>query len=128
MPIFPACLGSDVRKALLANENAGWPLHCFTCPICVQDSAVKKDLNTLQVASASSLMAGALQAALIQTLIRKNLISGQEGREIYEQALLLLETSQTKSSSQDVFEAAREMIEAHLRGHGARRPTGGRSH
>ena len=51
---------------------------------------MKKDLNALQVVSASSLMAGALQAALIQTLIRKNLISARQGREIYEQALLLL--------------------------------------
>ena len=72
-------------------------------------------------------MAGALQAALIQTLIRKNIISNQEGREIYEQALLLLETSQTASSSQAVFEAAREMIEPHLQSHKARRPTKGRS-
>src|SRR5215471_16265218 len=70
----------------------------------MQDGAVKKDLNALQVVSASSLMAGALQAALIQTLIRKNIISDQEGHEIYEQALLLLETSQTNSSSQAVFE------------------------
>lgn len=76
---------------------------------------MKKHLSALEVVSASSLMAGA-QTALIQTLIRKNLISAQEGREIYEQALLLLETSQTISSSQAVFEAAREMIEPHLHG------------
>ena len=94
----------------------------------MQDGAVKKDLNALQVVSASSLMAGALQAALIQTLIRKNIISDQEGHEIYEQALLLLETSQANSSSQAVFEAARKMIEPHLESHKARRPTRGRSH
>ena len=88
---------------------------------------MKKHLSALEVVSASSLMEGALQTALIQTLIRKNIISDQEGREIYEQALLLLETSQTKSSSQDVFEAAREMLEPHLHGLQAPRPTRGRS-
>ena len=82
---------------------------------------MKKDLNALQVVSASSLMAGALQAALIQTLIRKNIISNQEGREIYEQALLLLESFQTTPSSQAVFEADREMIEPHLE---SQRPEG----
>lgn len=76
-----------------------------------------KDLNPLQLATASSLMAGALQAALIQILLRKKMITDEEGHEIYEQALLMLETSQTVSSSQEVFEAAREMIEQHLRRH-----------
>jgi hypothetical protein len=37
----------------------------------------------------------------------------EEGHEIYEQALLMLETNQTRSSV--VFEAARELIEQHLR-------------
>lgn len=76
-----------------------------------------KDLNPLQAATASSLMAGALQAALIQILLRKKMITDEEGREIYEQALLMLETSQAVSSSQEVFEAARELIEQHLRRH-----------
>lgn len=76
-----------------------------------------KNLNPLQLATASSLMAGALQAALIQILLRKKMITPEEGHEIYEQALLMLETSQTVSSSQEVFEAAREMIEQHLRRH-----------
>ena len=72
-------------------------------------------LTAHQVVTASSLMAGALQAAMIQAMIRKNLITDEEGHEIYEQALLMLETSQAVSSSSDVFEAAREMIEQHLR-------------
>jgi hypothetical protein len=75
-----------------------------------------KDLSALELATASSLMAGALQAALIQSMIRKNIITEEEGHEIYEQALLMLETNQTVSSSPDVFEAARELIEQHLRG------------
>jgi hypothetical protein len=74
-----------------------------------------KDLTAHQLVIASSLMAGALQAALIQSLIRKNLITDQEGREIYEQALLMLETSQAECSSPDVFEAARDLIERHFK-------------
>jgi len=74
-----------------------------------------KNLSGLELAIASSLMAGALQAALIQSMIRKNIITDQEGHEIYEQALLMLETSQAVCSSPKVFEAARELIEQHLR-------------
>jgi hypothetical protein len=76
-----------------------------------------KKLNPFQVVTASSLTAGAMLTALIQTLIRKEIISDEEGHEIYEQALLMLETSQAQFSSPDVFEAAREMIEQHLRRH-----------
>ena len=74
-----------------------------------------KLLTSHEAVIASSLMAGALQAATIQTMIRKNIISDQEGHEIYEQALLMLETSQAACSSRDVFEAARELIEQRLR-------------
>ena len=52
-----------------------------------------KNLSGLELAIASSLMAGALQAALIQCMIRKNIITDQEGHEIYEQALLMFEIS-----------------------------------
>ena len=75
-----------------------------------------KNLTAHQVVIASSLMAGALQAATIQSMVRKGIITDEEGHEIYEHALLMLETSQAVSSSPDVFEAARELIEQHLRG------------
>lgn len=74
-----------------------------------------KELSALELAIASSLMAGAMQAAIIQSLVRNHLITGEEGHEIYEQALLMLETKQTVTGSSDVFEAARELIEQHLR-------------
>ena len=76
---------------------------------------MKNKVDSLQLAIASSLMTNALQASIIQALIRKGLISHPEGREIYEQALLMLETSQTKSEAQDVFETARGLMEPHLR-------------
>jgi hypothetical protein len=60
-------------------------------------------------------MAGAMQAAIIQSMVRNHLITGEEGHEIYEQALLMLEAKQTVTGSPDVFEAARELIEQHLR-------------
>ena len=74
-----------------------------------------KELSALELAIASSLMAGAMQAAMIQSMIRNHLITDEERHEIYEQALLMLETNQTRTSSPEVFEAARELIEQHLR-------------
>jgi hypothetical protein len=74
-----------------------------------------KELSSLDLAIASSLMAGAMQAAMIQSMVRNKLITDAEGHEIYEQALLMLETKQTVTSSPVVFEAARELIEQHLR-------------
>ena len=74
-----------------------------------------KELSALELAIASSLMAGAMQAAIIQSMVRNHILTDEEGHEIYEQALLMLETKQTVAGSSDVFEAARELIEQHLR-------------
>ena len=61
-------------------------------------------------------MWSAMVSALIQRLIHKGIITSAEGREIYEDALLMLEHSQTRhTDSQEIFAAAREMIEQHLR-------------
>lgn len=70
----------------------------------------------ISAVAASSLVNGAVQAALVSMLIRKGVFTTEEGREIYEQALLMLEASQGAApASQDVFDAARELIEQHLR-------------
>jgi hypothetical protein len=74
-----------------------------------------KELSALELAIASSLMTGAMQAAIIQSLVRNHLITDDEGHEIYEQALLMLEAKQAATGSSDVFEAARELIEQQLR-------------
>ena len=42
-----------------------------------------KKLSDLQMATASSLMAGAMQAAVIQTLIRNHVLTDEEGHEIW---------------------------------------------
>jgi protein-L-isoaspartate O-methyltransferase len=74
------------------------------------------DLELETAIAASGLVTGAVQSALVSALIRKNVISVEEGREIYEQALLLLESAQVNApSSAGAFDAAREIIEQHLR-------------
>ena len=75
---------------------------------------MRDETNPVQLAIASSLMTNALQVSILQAMIRKGLLSHQEGLEVYEQALLMLETSQSASASQDVFKAARTMLEKHL--------------
>lgn len=66
--------------------------------------------------AASNLVASAVQAALMASLVRKGVLTTSEVTEVYEQALLLLEAQQGAApTSQDVFDAARELIEQHLR-------------
>ena len=65
---------------------------------------------------ANGLATAAILAALVQRLIEQRVISAQDGREIYEQALLMLEGAQGASSASfDAFVVARELIEQHLR-------------
>jgi hypothetical protein len=119
----PACFTvwhKTVPGKLIAwNNSSGPPFLPFGKLFGFRGLSMKdlKDLSPLHAATASSLMAGALQAALIQSLLRKQIITDEEGREIYEQALLMLETTQARASTQEVFEAARELIEQHLRRH-----------
>ena len=75
------------------SEQISVLVTAFYVVYCVQ-GRLMKNLTAHQVITASSLIAGALQAALIQSMIRKNIITDEEGHEIYEQALLMLETSQ----------------------------------
>lgn len=66
--------------------------------------------------AASDLSSAAIIAALVGMLRTKGVLSREEVREVYEQALLLLESHQADAPAmQDVFEAAREIIEEHLR-------------
>jgi hypothetical protein len=75
-----------------------------------------EEFEMLDAVAASALSTGALLAALVSGLIRKGVLATDEGREIYEQALLMLEAQQADAPhSQAVFEAARELIEQHLR-------------
>ncbi len=66
--------------------------------------------------ASSDLSSAAILASLIGMLGAKGLLSDQEVREVYEQALFLLETHQGEDREvQPIYEAAREIIEEQLR-------------
>ena len=73
-------------------------------------------MDKVDYLAASGLVSSATLAALVSMLRRKHLISAQEEREIYEHALLLLETQQGHAPEMaGVYAAAREVIEEQLR-------------
>lgn len=65
-------------------------------------------------AGAVALSTSSITAALVFRLRRLGILDEQAEREIYEHALLMLEESQGDDDS-GVFDAARELIEVHLR-------------
>lgn len=66
--------------------------------------------------AASDLSSASILASLIGMLGAKGVLSDEEVREVYEQALYLLEAHQgDEPETQPIFEAAREIIEAQLR-------------
>lgn len=70
----------------------------------------------LDAVAASHLAGSAIQASFIALLNRKGLLTNAETVEIFERALLMIEQQQGASPhSQDIFSAARELIEQHLR-------------
>jgi hypothetical protein len=74
------------------------------------------DLDPLESVAASELVSASLLAALIPALVNRGILSPQDANEIYENALLMIEMQQGADPAvQRVYEAARELIEAHLR-------------
>jgi hypothetical protein len=74
------------------------------------------DLDPLESIAASGLVSASLIAALIPALVDTGVLSPRGAREIYENALLMIETQQSDDpSSKRIYEAARELIESHLR-------------
>lgn len=65
-------------------------------------------------AGAVALSTSAITAALVAHLRQLGVIDEQGEREVYEHALLMLEENQDDDDS-GVFDAARELIESHLR-------------
>ena len=76
-----------------------------------------KEFDKLDAVAASGLVTAALISALVSGLVRNGALTTAERREIYEHALLMLEAQQAEvvPHSLAVFEAARELIEQHLR-------------
>lgn len=70
----------------------------------------------IKAIAASDLVSASVLASLVGMLSAKGILSDEEVREVYEQALYLLETQQGEdSAAADIYEAAREIIEAQLR-------------
>ncbi len=66
--------------------------------------------------AASEMVSAATLAALVKMLALKGLLSLRDAREVYEDALHMLEEQQGEDSGMDrIYEAAREAIEAQLR-------------
>ncbi|WP_416193387.1 hypothetical protein [Nitrobacter sp. TKz-YC01] len=74
------------------------------------------NLDPLEAIAASELASASLFASLVPALIDSGALSSLGAREIYENALLMLETRQgSEPGMQRVYEAARGIIEARLR-------------
>lgn len=72
--------------------------------------------SRLDAVATSDLVSASVLAALVGMLGAKGILSEGEVREVYEQALYLLETHQgDEEQTQPIYEAAREIIEARLR-------------
>lgn len=66
--------------------------------------------------AASDLVSASVLASLLEMLGARGILSDAEVREVYEQALYLLEQQQgSDTAAADIYQAAREIIEAQLR-------------
>lgn len=75
-----------------------------------------EDDPRINAVAASDLVSASVLASLVGMLGAKGILSDEEVREVYEQALYLLETQQgTDEEMAPIYEAAREIIEAQLR-------------
>ena len=74
------------------------------------------DLDPLESVAASELVSSALIASLIPTLVERGVLTSEDAQDVYENALLMIETQQgDEPAVQRICEAARELIETRLR-------------
>jgi hypothetical protein len=76
---------------------------------------MEESMETLKTVTSSHLASAAIVAALVSTLQSKGLLSDQDVKDTYEHALLMIEAQQSESEMAEIYEAARELIEQHLR-------------
>lgn len=71
----------------------------------------------IDAVAASDLVSASVLAALVGMLGAKGVLSDNEVREVYEQALYLLEQQQADDDGElgRIYQAAREVIESQLR-------------
>jgi hypothetical protein len=69
-----------------------------------------------ETVAATALSSASILAALVSHLRMRGVIGDLDVREIYEGALLMLETAQaTSTDAKPIFAIARELVEEHLR-------------
>ena len=74
------------------------------------------NLDPLESVAVSGLVSSSLIAVLIPALVNTGALSPRGAREIYENALLMIETHQGDDPAVGrIYEAARELIETYLR-------------
>lgn len=79
------------------------------------------DLDPIESVAASGLVSAALIGSLIPTLVDTGILSGTQAREVYENALFMIESQQGgEPALQGIYEAARKIIEDQLRPHKSR--------
>lgn len=90
--------------------------HWLSCCNTDRQGIALKRNPAIDAVAASDLVSSSVLAALIGMLGAKGVLSDVEVREIYEQALYLLEARQNdEPETASIYEAAREIIEAQLR-------------
>jgi hypothetical protein len=73
-------------------------------------------LDPLESVAASELVSSALIASLIPALVERGVITPHDAHEIYENALLCIETLQADEPAVErIFQVARQLIETRLR-------------
>lgn len=76
-----------------------------------------KPLDAIASLAASQLVTSSILSELVPQLMRSGALTADQARDVYEQALLAIETQrgQVGAEAHYVFDAARELIEEHLR-------------
>lgn len=72
-------------------------------------------MDKVDAIAASNLASAAILSTLVLALQRKGLLSDDDVREVYESALQLLEEQRGGYAMHVVIDAARDLIEEHLR-------------
>jgi len=77
-----------------------------------------KDISSVNALTASGLVSASLLGSLIGELAGKGILSDMEVRQIYDQALLMIEEQQANANDtdlRDIYDPARKIIEDQLR-------------
>jgi hypothetical protein len=72
-------------------------------------------LDPLESVAATQLVSASLIASLVPMLLERGALTSEDTREIYEHALILIDTQQSSNQAvQEIYKAARKLIESNL--------------